>query len=168
MKNDFHKILNTFLNHKCIDRKRASLSKTTKYVSTEYEIYSSPEIIVIKNNYGKILFNEYIKFLDYKEKEIETIKQISYPYYILSLDWITAGCRFGRWEYFQKIDELSKEVNLETMTDDYEEFKDEILRGFGLLDWSHPIYGSSVSVKNKIKFENEVLPNLTKVLSLYQ
>jgi len=90
MKNDFHKILNTFLNPKCIDRKKVSLSKTTKYVSTEYEIYCGAKMIIIKNNNGRILFNEYVKFLDYKEKGVAKLQQISYPYYILSLDWITA------------------------------------------------------------------------------
>jgi hypothetical protein len=162
MKNDFHKILNTFLNPKCIDRKKVSLSKTTKYVSTEYEIYCGAKMIIIKNNNGRILFNEYVKFLDYKEKGIAKLKQISYPYYILSLDWITAGCHFGSWEYFQNINDVSKEIDLESMTDDYEELKNELLRGFGLLEWRHPIHGSNV--KNKIKFENEVLPILSKAL----
>ena len=63
MKNDFHNILNKFLNQKSIDRKKVSLSETTKYVSTEYEIYTGAEIIIIKNNNGRILFNEYVKFL---------------------------------------------------------------------------------------------------------
>ncbi|MCJ7541934.1 MAG: hypothetical protein MUO88_19975 [Desulfobacterales bacterium] len=160
MKNDFHNILNKFLNQKSIDRKKVSLSETTKYVSTEYEIYTGAEIIIIKNNNGRILFNEYVKFLDYKEKGIGTLKQISYPYYILSLDWITAGCHFGQWEYFQNINDLSKEIDLESMTDNYEDLKNEMLRGFGLLEWYHPIHGSSA--KNKIKFENEVLPKLRK------
>lgn len=162
MKNDFYKILNTFLNPKCIDRKKASLSETTKYVSTEYEIYTGAKIIIIKNNNGRILFNEYVKFLDYKEKGIGTLKQISYPYYLLSLDWITAGCRFGSWEYFQNINDLSKEIDLESMTDDYKELKNEMLRGFGFLEWYHRIHGSSE--KRKLKFENEVLPILSKAL----
>lgn len=155
---EYPKILNMYLNNECIDRKKVSLSKTTKYIPTYYEFYLNAEIIIIKNNKGRILFNEFTKFLDYKEKGIHTLKQISYPYYILSLDWITAGCRFGHWEYFQNIDDLSKEVDLETMMDDYKEFKNEILKGFGLLHWSHPIHGSNA--KNKIKFENEVLPIL--------
>jgi len=162
MKNDSHKILYKFLNHKCIDRKKASLSETTKYVSTEYEIYCGAKIIIIKNNNGRILFNEYVKFLDYKEKGVATLKQISYPYYILSLDWITAGCHFGSWEYFQNINDVAKEIDLESMTDDYEELKNEILRGFGLLEWYHPIHGSNV--KNKMKFENEVLSTLNKAM----
>ena len=67
MKDDSHKILNMFLNHNCIDRKKVSLSKTTKFVSTDYEIYAGAEIIIIKNSNGRILFNEYIKFLDFVE-----------------------------------------------------------------------------------------------------
>jgi hypothetical protein len=112
-----------------IDRKNIDRNKTTlkegrdRFVSNSLDTYCCPEIIIIKNEIGKDLFNMLATTLlgDYKEKGLRIIGDVTYPYYVLTMDWITSGCHFGVWEYFDHIpDDL---IDTEKMESDFEGFR---------------------------------------------
>lgn len=120
--------LESFLEIENIDRKCAEFKSTTSYHSTLDDIYSDPEVIIIKNDHGRVVFNALVKLFDYKEKGVVPITQdINYPYYILTCDWITAGCRFGMWRYFEDIESLQKEVDIDSLQDDFDNFRELLL-----------------------------------------
>ncbi|MDH5180163.1 MAG: hypothetical protein OEZ39_16010 [Gammaproteobacteria bacterium] len=110
-----------------IDRKTTVFSRTSPYQSDENNTYLDPEVIIIKNGIGRDLFNRMIKQFDYKEKGAIPIDQVNYPYYVLTCEWLTAGCRFGKWAYFENLDDLSQVVVTEGMTDDFPAFREALM-----------------------------------------
>ena len=44
-----------------IDRKEAVFRAETRYASDDINIYSSPEVVIVKNDAGRTLFNELAK-----------------------------------------------------------------------------------------------------------
>lgn len=118
---------------KNIDSKKVIFKeRRDRFISNSQDIFSNPELIVIKNDAGKYVFNRLAAYLkhDYKEKGIRIIGDVKYPYYVLTMDWITCGCRFGIWEYYDAIpDEL---VDIKKMEDDFENFKQR-LEAFDIL-----------------------------------
>ena len=112
-----------------IDNKKSSFLTCSKFQSNEHELFVSPEVIILYNHLGKMVFNEFIKYSDYKEKGAKAIKSIlDYPYYILTCSWISAGCHFGIWEYFDDVDKLSKQIDIQNMEDNFDNFKSELLK----------------------------------------
>lgn len=112
---------------KNIDSKKITFKeRRDRFISNSQDIFFSPELIVIKNDAGKYVFNRLAAYLktDYKEKGIRIISDVKYPYYVLTMDWITCGCRFGIWEYYDDIpDDL---VDIKKMEDDFENFKQRL------------------------------------------
>ena len=119
-----------------IDRKKVKFSKNSKYISNDQTHYILPELIIVKNKNGAILFNRIVDQLkdlgSWKEKGIDYIEIHSeFPYFILSMNMITCGIRFGLWEdYGNDISRLSNEILLEELQDDYSSFKCDIDRLF--------------------------------------
>jgi hypothetical protein len=112
-----------------IDRKKAVFRAETRYASDENNIYSSPEVVIVKNDAGRILFNELARRLDYGEKDAQPIRNgASLPVYMLRVSLITAGCHFGLWAQFPSLEELAKEVILNEMKDDFASFAEELRR----------------------------------------
>ena len=132
------KILKEYFNIENIDRKKVKFSKDSKYFNNDQINYIEPELIIIKNENGKILFNKIVNHLkDFgssKEKGIEYIEDnAEFPYFVISMDMITCGIRFGFWEdYGNDISRLSNEILLEELQDDYISFKYDIERLFGI------------------------------------
>jgi len=112
------------IDRKNIDRKKPTFKEERdKFVSNPLDIYCCPEIIIIKNDLGKSLFNELVTSLlgDYKEKGLRLVGDVTYPYYVLTLDWITSGCHFGVWEYY---DHFPNDLfDIEMMEDDFDTFR---------------------------------------------
>lgn len=107
-----------------IDREKGTFKEDrSRFISNSMEIYCSPEIIIIKNDIGRDLFNQLAAKLlcDYKEKGIRPIGDVAYPYYVLNMDWITTGCQFGVWEYFDH--QPNEIIDCKSMEDDFEAFK---------------------------------------------
>lgn len=128
------------LNIENIDRKKANFSKDSQYTPIPNSIpeYFAPELFIIKNLNGKILFNKLIKKLrdldTFREKGLKYIDDnVDFPFYILQMDWITCGMRFGLWVYYgNNISKLSKEILTEELQDDFLNFKNDIERLFGI------------------------------------
>jgi len=111
---------------KNIDRKKITFKEgQDRFISNSQDIFCSPELIIIKNDIGKYVFNKLATCLrGYKEKGIGIIGDVTYPYYVLTMDWITCGCHFGIWEYYDDIpDDL---VDIEKMEDDFESFRQRL------------------------------------------
>ena len=131
------KLLKALLKIENIDRKKIKFSKNSTYFNNDDIIYLMPELIIVKNENGRILFNkivERLKNLDgWKEKGLDYIKNSSeFPYFILSMDMITCGIRFGYWVHYGiDISNLSNEILLEEQQDDYNNFKNDIEHMFG-------------------------------------
>ena len=110
-----------------IDRKKAVFRAETHYASDDINIYSSPEVVIVKNDAGRTLFNELARRLDYREKDAKPIRDgAAFPVYMLRVSLIAAGCRFGLWEQFRSLDELAKEVILDEMKDDFASLAEEL------------------------------------------
>ena len=96
-----------------IDRKTAVFRAETRYASDDIYIYSSPEVVIVKNDAGRTLFNELARRFDYREKDAQPIRDgAAFPVYMLRVSLITAGCCFGLWEQFPSLDELATELQL--------------------------------------------------------
>ena len=132
------KLLKEFFKIENIDRKKVRFSKNSKYLSNDQILYILPELIIVKNKNGAILFNRIVDQLkdlgSWKEKGIDYIEDHSeFPYFILSMNMITCGIRFGLWEdYGNDISRLSNEILLEELQNDYISFKYDIERLFGI------------------------------------
>ena len=139
------KFLNKYLTIENIDRKKATFSQESQFHTPSTpvpnsipDIYYDPELFIIKNLDGKILFNEMIKKLrdldTYKEEGLEYIDDnVNFPFYILQMDWITCGMRIGLWVYYENdISKLSKEILIEELRDDFLNFKNYIKHLFGI------------------------------------
>ncbi|HSH70832.1 MAG TPA: hypothetical protein VK997_12985 [Deferrisomatales bacterium] len=115
-----------------IDRKLlAGFTRDTKY-HAQGEIYFSPEVVIIKNKEGRRVFNAWMSSGDFREKGVRQIgDDITYPYYVLSMDWIAAGCRFGIWEHYQSREQLGRQVLLDDMVDDFERLADDLHAALG-------------------------------------
>ena len=131
-------MLKEFFKIENIDRKKLKFSKNSTYFNNDGIIYLIPELIIVKNENGRILFNiivEKLKNLDnsWREKGIDYIEKTSgFPYFILSMDMITCGIRFGFWvHYGSDISNLSNEILLEEQQADYINFKNDIECLFG-------------------------------------
>ena len=112
-----------------IDRKEAVFRAETRYASDNINIYSSPKVVIVKNDAGRILFNELAHRFDYGEKDAQLIRDdAAFPIYMLRVSIIAAGCHFGLWEQFSSLDELAKEVILDEMKDDFASFAEELRR----------------------------------------
>ena len=125
--------IRNLIKYENIDRKKVDFQIKTRFVSNDRELFVDPEVIIIKNESGKRLFDclvEKLK-LNYREKEITLLKNIKYPYYILTMDWITCGCRFGNWGYYQKLEDMDKEIDTNNMRDDFNDFEKALLRILG-------------------------------------
>jgi hypothetical protein len=110
-----------------IDRKKAIFRAETRYASDDMSIYSLPEVVIVKNDAGRTLFNEFARRLDYREKNAQPIRDgAAFPVYMLRVSLITAGCCFGLWEQFPSLDELAKEIMLDEMKDDFAPFAEEL------------------------------------------
>ena len=132
------KFLKEYLNIENIDVKKGKFSKDSKYLNNDQLDYIEPELIIIKNEKGKILFNKIIDHLkdigNSKEEGIEYIgDNAEFPYYVISIDMISCGIRWGLWEHYgNDISSLSNEILLEEMQDDYINFKNDIEHMFGV------------------------------------
>ena len=132
------KFLKEYLNIENIDVKIGKFSKDSKYLNNDQLDYIEPELIIIKNEKGKILFNKIIDHLkdigNSKEEGIEYIgDNAEFPYYVISIDMISCGIRWGLWEHYgNDISSLSNEILLEEMQDDYINFKNDIEHMFGV------------------------------------
>jgi hypothetical protein len=120
------------LNIENIDRKKVNFTAGSIYLKDKQTPCYLPELIIIKNEKGKILFNKIAHRLKKagaaKEKNIELIEgRIEFPYYVLSMDVISCGLRWGRWEHYgNNSSALAEEIELDNMMDDFISFKDEI------------------------------------------
>jgi hypothetical protein len=133
------KLPKEFFKIENIDRKKVKFSKNSTYVNNDEISYLLPELIIVKNENGRILFNRIVDQLNelgnsWREKGIGYIKNNSeFPYFILSMDMITCGIRFGYWAYYgNDTSNLSNEILLEEQQDDYSNFKNDIERLFGI------------------------------------
>ena len=112
-----------------IDRKKAVFRAETRYASDENNIYSSHEVVIVKNDAGRILFNELARRLDHGEKDAQLIRNgVSLPVYMLRVSLIAAGCHFGLWAQFPSLEALAQEVVLDKMKDDFAAFAEELRR----------------------------------------
>jgi hypothetical protein len=112
-----------------IDRKKAVFRAETRYASDDIRIYLSPEVVIVKNDAGRTLFNELVRRLDYREKDAQPIRDgAAFPVYMLRVSLIAAGCQFGLWAQFPSLDELGKEVILDEMKDDFASLAEELRR----------------------------------------
>ena len=132
------KLLKEFFEIENIDRKKVKFSKDSIYLNDDQIMYFRPELIIVKNENGKILFNRIVDQLNdlgsWKEKGLDYIEDNSeFPYFILTMDMITCGIRFGLWvDYGNDIPRLSNEILLEELQDDYISFKYDIEHLFGI------------------------------------
>jgi hypothetical protein len=133
------KLLKEFFEIENIDRKKVEFSKNSIYRNDDQISYFRPELIIVKNENGKILFNRIVNqlkndFGSWKEKGIDYIEgKPEFPYFILTMDMITCGIRFGCWAHYgNDISSLSNEILLEEQKDDYINFKNDIERLFGI------------------------------------
>jgi hypothetical protein len=118
-----------FIDVHNIDRKEAVFRAETRYASDDINIYSSPEVVIVKNEAGRTLFNELARRFDYREKDAQPIRDgVAFPVYMLRVSHVTAGCHFGLWEQFPSLDELAKEVILDEMKDDFASLAEELRR----------------------------------------
>ena len=130
--------LKEYFNIKNIDRKKVKFSKDSKYLNNDQINYIEPELIIIKNENGKILFNKIVNHLkdfgNSKEKGIEYIEDnAEFPYFVVSMDMISCGIRWGLWEHYgNDTSSLSNEILLEELQDDYINFKNDIEHLFGI------------------------------------
>ena len=142
---EIKQFLEKYLTIENIDRKKAKYSKGSKYLSPNAQISNSipdlfydPELFIIKNLNGKILFNEFIKKLrtldTFKEEGLEYLEDnVDFPFYILQMDWITCGMRLGLWVYYKSdFPKLSKDISIEELHDDFLNFKNDIEQLFGV------------------------------------
>ena len=127
------KLPKEFFEIENIDRKKVTFSKDSTYLSNDQISYFSPELIIVKNENGKILFNRIVDQLkndlgSWKEKGMDYIEDNpEFPYFILSMDMITCGTRLGFWEHYgNDISRLSNEILLEDLQDDFIAFKNDI------------------------------------------
>lgn len=131
-------ILKDYIKIENIDRKMVKFSKDSKYLKNDQIICYEPELIIIKNENGIILFNTIVNHLkDFgtsKEKGIEYIEEdAKFPYYVISMDMITCGIRWGLWEHYgNDISSLSNQILLDEMQDDFVNFKNDIENIFGI------------------------------------
>lgn len=133
------KLPKEFFKIENIDRKKVKFSKNSTYLNNDEISYLLPELIIVKNEYGRILFNRIVDQLNdlinsWREKGIGYIKDNSeFPYFILSMDMITCGIRFGYWAHYgNDTSNLSNEILLGEQQDDYINFKNDIERLFGI------------------------------------
>ena len=86
--------------------------------------------------FGEILFNaivDRLKNLDsWKEKGLDYIEyNVDFPYFILSMDMITCGIRFGYWAHYGNDTlKLYNDISLEDQKDDYDKFITDIKNFF--------------------------------------
>lgn len=131
-------LLKAFFKIENIDRKKATFSKNSKYCSNDQILYILPELVIVKTNHGAIVFNKIVDQLkgigSWKEKGIDCIDLHSeFPRFILSMNMVTCGIRFGFWEdYGNDISRLSNEILIAELQDDFSSFKNDIDRLFGL------------------------------------
>ena len=132
-------ILKKCLNIENIDRKRVQFTKHSKYLDDQQVNHVLPELIIIKNEDGKLLLNTIVRHLNdvgsAKEKGMDYMgDNADFPYFIVSTDMITCGVRMGCWEHYgNDLSSLSKEILLDEQQDDYVNFKCEIERLFGIV-----------------------------------
>lgn len=111
-----------------IDRKKCVFHNTSRFVTTSSDVYSDPEVIIIKTEAGRVLFNRMIRLFDYKEKGVKPIaRNVVYPHYVFTCDCITMGCRFGIWEFHVDIESLANDVNIDNWQDDFSAFQNQLL-----------------------------------------
>ena len=133
------KLLKEFFEIENIDRKKVKFSKDSIYRNDDQIMYLRPELIIVKNENGKILFNRIVDRLkndlrSWKEKGMDYIEDNpEFPYFILTMDMIYCGTRYGYWAHYgNDISRLSNEILLEEQEDDYINFKNDIERLFGI------------------------------------
>ena len=105
-----------------IDRKRVLFPDGSNNKDDVGKLYCDPEVIIIRNDDGKKVFNELIRYFNYKEQGAEPLGDIKYPFYILTMTVVTSRLHFGSWKYFANIFDLTEVVRTESMEDDFEEF----------------------------------------------
>jgi hypothetical protein len=131
-------ILKDYIKIENIDRKMVKFSKDSKYLKNDQIICYEPELIIIKNENGIILFNKIMNYLEdfgnSKEKGLEYIEDnVEFPYYVISMDMISCGIRWGLWEHYgNDISSLSNEILLEEQQDNFINFKSDIEHLLGI------------------------------------
>ena len=129
---DIAKFINENLHKDNIDRKMVEFSENSQFCNDKNSLYYKPEIIIVKNENGKMLFNSLMNLLNnkgrHKENGLKCIEDnIQYPYYVLSMDEISCGIRWGLWlHYGNDYSALSKEILIEEMTNDFDNFVNDI------------------------------------------
>jgi hypothetical protein len=122
---DFPINLVTKLN---IDCKKVRFAMDSPLVGSMEGSCFDPELIIIKNNEGRKIFNKIAKSFDWREKGIRSLPESTqYPCYILSMEVIAAGIRFGDWRMYENLEELAIDIDLDTATDDFKRFKQDVL-----------------------------------------
>lgn len=72
-----------------------------------------PEVIILRNDTDKTNFERMAEIFNWREN-IEPIGEIAeYPFYILTMDYLACGIRYGDWRYFDSIEELSRIVEID-------------------------------------------------------
>ena len=121
-----------YLNIENIDRKKAVFTKKSKYLLSDQPDCLPPDLFIIKNEQGKLLFNTIMKHLmesgASKEKGIDYIKDnAEFPYYVLAMDVVSCGIRWGYWERNAgSLEDLSNEILIDELQDDFINFENDI------------------------------------------
>ena len=135
---EIKKFLKEHFSIENIDRKLVEFTEGSKYRKSDTFDYHAPELIIIKNKYGKVIFNLIMACLQqydggYREKKTNRIEDnAEFPYFIISMDMFASGMRMGHWEHYENdISRLSNEISLDKQQDDFTNFKKDIERMLG-------------------------------------
>ena len=111
-----------------IDCKKVQFKNESPLISSMEGSCLDPQLIIIKNNEGRQVFNKMVESFNWREKGIRFLSEYTeYPCYILTMDVIAAGCRFGEWRLYENSEELAIDIDLDTATDDFERFEQDVL-----------------------------------------
>lgn len=95
--------------------------------------YMDPELIILRNDDDRVRFNRMAEIKNYREM-LTPLGEVAYPYYVLTMDLITCRRRFGVWEYYKDLLELSRVVEIKGLPGVSPEDVMEVHRRRGLVE----------------------------------
>ncbi len=86
-------------------------------------LYFDAELLIIKNAYGREVFNSLVSRFHWHNNETPLKDIKSYPIYAVTFDMFSGGHHYGKWRYFDDYDSLAENFEVDNMEDGFNRFQ---------------------------------------------
>ncbi len=85
--------------------------------------YFDAELVIIKNAEGREVFNSLVSRFHWRDNQNPLEDVSTFPFYAVTFDMFAGGYHYGKWRYYDSLENLGKDFETDSMEDDFQRFE---------------------------------------------